>query len=49
MLAGLPGLQAFVQADPARRTRDMVLKNQVLLLGTGNAETDALTVRAQER
>ena len=36
VLTGVPGLQAFVEADPARLMRDMVLKNQVLL-GTVNA------------
>jgi threonine dehydrogenase-like Zn-dependent dehydrogenase len=40
VLTGVPGLQAFVQADPARLMRDMVLKNQVLL-GTVNAGPDA--------
>jgi glucose 1-dehydrogenase len=36
VLTGVPGLQAFIEADPARLMRDMVLKNQVLL-GTVNA------------
>jgi glucose 1-dehydrogenase len=36
VLTGVPGLQAFTEADPARLMRDMVLKNQVLL-GTVNA------------
>lgn len=36
VLTGVPGLQAFVEADPARLMRNMVLKNQVLL-GTVNA------------
>ena len=40
VLTGVPGLQAFVEADPARLMREMVLKNQVLL-GTVNAGTDA--------
>jgi threonine dehydrogenase-like Zn-dependent dehydrogenase len=40
ILTGVPGLQAFIQADPARLMRDMVLKNQVLL-GTVNAGPDA--------
>jgi glucose 1-dehydrogenase len=40
VLTGVPGLQAFVEADPARLMRDMVLKNQVLL-GTVNAGADA--------
>ena len=39
VLTGVPGLQAFVEADPARLMRDMVLKNQVLL-GTVNAGPD---------
>src|SRR6266480_5024872 len=40
VLTGVPGLQAFIEADPARLMRDTVLKNQVLL-GTVNAGTDA--------
>jgi threonine dehydrogenase-like Zn-dependent dehydrogenase len=40
VLTGVPGLQAFIEADPARLMRDMVLKNQVLM-GTVNAGTDA--------
>lgn len=36
VLTGVPGLQAFIEADPARLMRDMVLKNQALL-GTVNA------------
>jgi threonine dehydrogenase-like Zn-dependent dehydrogenase len=40
VLTGVPGLQAFIEADPARLMRDMVLKNQVVL-GTVNAGTDA--------
>jgi threonine dehydrogenase-like Zn-dependent dehydrogenase len=40
VLTGVPGLQAFIQADPASLMRDMVLKNQVLL-GTVNAGPDA--------
>jgi threonine dehydrogenase-like Zn-dependent dehydrogenase len=40
VLTGVPGVQAFIEADPARLMRDMVLKNQVLL-GTVNAGTDA--------
>jgi glucose 1-dehydrogenase len=36
VLTGVPGLQDFIEADPARLMRDMVLKNQVLL-GTVNA------------
>jgi glucose 1-dehydrogenase len=40
VLTGVPGVQAFIEADPARLMRDMVLKNQVLL-GTVNAGPDA--------
>lgn len=40
VLTGVPGVQAFVEADPARLMRDMVLKNQVLL-GTVNAGLEA--------
>ena len=40
VLTGVPGLQAFIEANPARLMRDMVLKNQVLL-GTVNAGPDA--------
>jgi glucose 1-dehydrogenase len=40
VLTGVPGMQAFVESDPARLMRDMVLKNQVLL-GTVNAGADA--------
>jgi glucose 1-dehydrogenase len=40
VLTGVPGLQAFVEADPASLMRDMVLKNQVLL-GTVNAGPEA--------
>jgi glucose 1-dehydrogenase len=36
VLTGVPGVQAFIEADPARLMRDMVLKNQVLP-GTVNA------------
>jgi len=36
VLTGVPGMQAFIKADPARLIRDMVLKNQVVL-GTVNA------------
>jgi threonine dehydrogenase-like Zn-dependent dehydrogenase len=39
VLTGVPGMQAFIEADPARLMRDMVLKNQVLL-GTVNAGPD---------
>jgi len=40
VLTGVPGLQAFIEANPARLMRDMVLKNQVLL-GTVNAGSEA--------
>jgi threonine dehydrogenase-like Zn-dependent dehydrogenase len=40
VVTGVPGLQAFIQSDPARLMRDMVLKNQVLL-GTVNAGPEA--------
>jgi threonine dehydrogenase-like Zn-dependent dehydrogenase len=40
VLTGVPGLQAFVQSDPAHLMREMVLKNQVLL-GTVNAGPEA--------
>src|SRR5262249_355333 len=40
VLTGVPGLQAFIQSDPASLMRNMVLKNQVLL-GTVNAGPDA--------
>ena len=40
VLTGVPGMQAFVETDPARLMRDMVLKNQVLL-GTVNAGSEA--------
>ena len=42
VLTGVPGMQAFVETDPARTMRDMVLKNQVLL-GTVNAGPDDFT------
>jgi glucose 1-dehydrogenase len=40
VLTGVPGVQAFIETDPARLMRDMVLKNQVLL-GTVNAGPEA--------
>jgi threonine dehydrogenase-like Zn-dependent dehydrogenase len=46
ILTGVPGLQAFIQADPASLMRDMVLKNQVLL-GTVNAGPDAFAASIQ--
>lgn len=39
VLTGVPGVQAFTESDTARRMRDMVLKNQILL-GTVNAGPD---------
>ena len=45
VVTGVPGLQEFIESDPARLMRDMVLKNQVLL-GTVNAGTRGLRVRA---
>jgi len=47
VLTGVPGLQAFIEADPARLMRDMVLKNQVLL-GTVNAGPDAFASALQD-
>jgi threonine dehydrogenase-like Zn-dependent dehydrogenase len=47
VLTGVPGLQAFIEADPARLMRDMVLKNQVLL-GTVNAGPEAFTSAIQD-
>ena len=40
VLTGVPGVQAFIETDPARLMRDMVLQNQVLL-GTVNAGPEA--------
>ena len=40
VVTGVPGLQDFIEADPARLMRNMVLKNQVLL-GTVNAGPEA--------
>jgi threonine dehydrogenase-like Zn-dependent dehydrogenase len=47
VLTGVPGLQAFIEADPARLMRDMVLKNQVLL-GTVNAGPEAFASAIQD-
>src|SRR5271165_6742815 len=44
---GVPGLQAFIEADPARLMRDMVLKNQVLL-GTVNAGPEAFAAALRD-
>jgi threonine dehydrogenase-like Zn-dependent dehydrogenase len=46
ILTGVPGLQAFIEADPASLMRDMVLKNQVLM-GTVNAGPDAFAAAVQ--
>lgn len=46
VLTGIPGLQAFIEADPASLMRDMVLKNQVLL-GTVNAGPDDFAAAVQ--
>jgi threonine dehydrogenase-like Zn-dependent dehydrogenase len=43
VLTGVPGLQAFVESDPARLMRDMVLKNQVLF-GTVNAGPESFAL-----
>jgi glucose 1-dehydrogenase len=40
VITGVPGLQALIEANPARLMRDIVLKNQVLL-GTVNAGPEA--------
>jgi len=47
VLTGVPGLQAFIESDPARLMRDMVLKNQILL-GTVNAGTDAFAAALRD-
>ncbi len=47
VLTGVPGLQAFIEADPASLMRDMVLKNQVLL-GTVNAGPEAFAASIQD-
>lgn len=47
VITGVPGLQAFIEADPARLMRDMVLKNQVLL-GTVNAGPEAFASAIQD-
>jgi glucose 1-dehydrogenase len=47
VLTGVPGLQAFIESDPARLMRDMVLKNQVLL-GTVNAGPEAFASAIQD-
>ena len=47
VLTGVPGLQAFIEADPARLMREMVLKNQVLL-GTVNAGPEAFAAALRD-
>ena len=47
VLTGVPGLQAFVEADPAHLMRNMVLKNQVLL-GTVNAGPEAFAAALRD-
>jgi glucose 1-dehydrogenase len=47
VLTGVPGLQSFIQADPAGLMRQMVLRNQVLL-GTVNAGADAFAAAIQD-
>jgi len=47
VVTGVPGLQAFIQSDPARLMRDMVLKNQVLL-GTVNAGPEAFAAALRD-
>jgi threonine dehydrogenase-like Zn-dependent dehydrogenase len=46
VLTGIPGLQAFIEADPASLMRDIVLKNQVVL-GTVNAGSEAFAAAVQ--
>jgi threonine dehydrogenase-like Zn-dependent dehydrogenase len=47
VLTGVPGLQAFIETDPATTMRNMVLKNQVLL-GTVNAGPDAFAAALRD-
>ena len=47
VLTGVPGLQAFVETDPASTMRNMVLKNQVLL-GTVNAGPEAFAAALRD-
>jgi len=47
ILTGVPGLQAFIETDPATTMRNMVLKNQVLL-GTVNAGPEAFTAALRD-
>ena len=47
VLTGIPGLQAFIEADPARLMRNMVLRNQALL-GTVNAGFEDFAAAIEE-
>ena len=47
VLTGVPGLQAFVEADPAKGMRNLVLKNQILL-GTVNAAPAAFAAALRD-
>jgi glucose 1-dehydrogenase len=47
ILTGVPGMEAFVQSDPATLMRQLVLKNQVLL-GTVNAGRDAFAAALED-
>jgi glucose 1-dehydrogenase len=47
ILTGVPGLQAFIETDPASTMRNMVLKNQVLL-GTVNAGPEAFAAARRD-
>jgi threonine dehydrogenase-like Zn-dependent dehydrogenase len=47
VLTGVPGLQAFIESDPASLMRQMVLRNQVLL-GTVNAGPEAFEAAIQD-
>jgi glucose 1-dehydrogenase len=47
VLTGVPGLQAFVETDPASTMRNMVLKNQVML-GTVNAGSEAFAAALRD-
>jgi threonine dehydrogenase-like Zn-dependent dehydrogenase len=47
ILTGVPGMQAFLETDPATTMRNMVLKNQVVL-GTVNAGPEAFTAAMRD-
>jgi threonine dehydrogenase-like Zn-dependent dehydrogenase len=47
ILTGVPGIQAFIEADPASLMRQMVLRNQ-MLLGTVNAGPDAFATTIED-